>query len=270
MTFQETCRSWGVARITTLSEISSPNRLAASATRLSVQIFLVICLWRALYAHTDVSGGLTKAQAVTYAVLAVLSMRIRGSQHWSARDTVIQHVQYGTIIYWFLRPLSARRYYFRRQVGDQLYGLTWALAGYLVCRAANLISGSASAKNAFAFLITLLLGQFIMYYLVLITDLLCFWIIRNTSVVSILNFAQNLLAGGYAALWYFPGWFQAADTVLPFQYILGVPLSFYVGRLSPTALPLQLSAQGSWILGLAFLTYLLWRRTALRVVSQGG
>lgn len=256
--------------ITARGEVLSPTRMTAAAIRLGVQIFLMVCLWHALYAHTTISAGLTMPQAVTYAVLAVLTIRIRTTNRSGARDTVFQHMRYGTIVYWYLRPLSPRRYYFFREIGDQLYGLAWACAGYIICLAAGLVSRPASVRATLAFTVTLALGQALLYYLVLITDQMCFWMIKNSTAVDILIFAQNLLSGAYAAIWYFPGWFRVISAVLPFQYTLGVPLSFYIGRLRISALPGQMVVQIAWLAALAAATRLLWRRAGERVVSQGG
>jgi ABC-2 type transport system permease protein len=256
--------------ITARGEVLSPTRITAGATRLAVQIFLMVCLWHALYAHTTTSAGMTMPQAVTYAVLAVLAIRIRTTNRWGARDTVFQHMRYGTIVYWYLRPLSPRRYYLLREMGDQLYGLGWACAGYIICLAAGVVSPPAFVGAALAFAVTLALGQALLYYLVLITDQMCFWMIKNSTAVEILVFAQNLLSGAYAAIWFFPGPFREVSAVLPFQYTLGVPLSFYIGRLGVSALPGQVAVQIAWLTALAVVTRLLWRRAGERVVSQGG
>jgi ABC-2 type transport system permease protein len=99
---------------------------------------------------------------------------------------------------------------------------------------------------------------------------MCFWTIKNASVLSILMFAQNLLSGGYAPLWYFPGWFRSASAALPFQYTIGVPLSFYVGRIPVADLPGQVAVAAGWAAALALTTRLLWRKAAQRVATQGG
>jgi ABC-2 type transport system permease protein len=263
-------RACRIARISALGEVLSPGRITAAAIRLSAQLFLVVCLWRALYANTEVSAGLTKDQAVTFAVLAVLAMRIRLVDRRAGRDTVFQQMTFGTIVYWFLRPVPVRRYYLLRSAGDQLYGMTWAFVGYVICRAAGALSGPVSGAGALAFAASFLLGQCILYYMMLLTDQICFWTIRNSSASDILMFAQNLLSGAYAALWYFPGWFQRASSVLPFQGTMNVPLSFYVGRLPVSALPGQLAVQAIWIIVLALFTRMVWQRASTRVASQGG
>lgn len=261
---------WRTARITATGELLAPGRIVAGMVRLALKLFLVVFLWRALYAHTTTSAGMSETQAVSYAVLAVLTLRLREVDRWSARDTVFQHMQYGTIVYWFLRPLPARRYHLLRAFGEQTYGLFWAGLGYLVCLATGVLAPPPSVAAGLAFALTFLLGRGVLYLLLLLTDQLCFWTIRNIAAVDILIFTQNLLSGAYAALWFFPGWFRALSAVLPFQATLNVPLSFYIGRLPVSELPVQAAVQAGWILALTILTRFLWRRAADRVVSQGG
>jgi ABC-2 type transport system permease protein len=104
----------------------------------------------------------------------------------------------------------------------------------------------------------------------LVLDQLCFWTVRNTAAMLILLFAQNLLSGVYAPLWFFPDWFVTMSAFLPFQATLSVPLSLYVGRIPLSDAVCQLSVQAAWVVALALFTRLLWRRAARRVISQGG
>ncbi|MGJ5833734.1 ABC transporter permease [Streptomyces ossamyceticus] len=259
-----------VAWITPLGELLAPPRITAGLLRLLVQTVLVVALWRGLYADTEVKAGLTREQAVSYAVLAVLASRIRNLDRSASRDEVIQHLHFGTIVYWFLRPIPPQRYYALRALGDQAYGLIWLLSGYALCLATGVVELPASPEGAAVAALSLLLGQWVLYYVMLLIDLLCFWTLRNQAALLILVFAQNLLSGVYAPLWYFPDWFITMSGFLPFQATLAVPLSLYVGRIPlHDALP-QLAVQAGWVVLLAVLTRLLWHRAARRVVSQGG
>jgi viologen exporter family transport system permease protein len=262
--------AWRISRIVPLGELLSRGRLIATALRLALQITLVVCLWDALYAHTAINSGLTRHQAVNYAVLAVLVTRTRGVDRQWNRDSVNWHVYTGTIVYWFLRPVSPRRYYLYRALGEQAYDLLWTVLGYTVCRLAGIIGAPASSGSAAGFVATLLLGQAVYYELTLMTDLMCFWTVQNSSALTVLRFAQNLLSGAYAPLWYFPGWFIAMSAVLPFAATLNSPLSLYIGRLGPVQAGGQLLTQAAWAAGLWLCNQALWRRAALRVASQGG
>ncbi|MGW2642118.1 ABC transporter permease [Streptomyces sp. NPDC001348] len=262
--------AWRAARVTPLGELYTPPRVTAALLRLTVQVVLVASLWRGLYAHTGTTAGLTRDQAVTYAVLAVLASRLRELDQYSARDTVVQHLHYGTIVYWYMRPLSPQRYYALRALGEQLYGFVWAFAGYLVCLAVGVVQPPPSAAVAGVFALSLLLGQWVLHYIMLLIDQLCFWTLRNEAAILILLFAQNLLSGVYAPLWFFPHWFVVLSGFLPFQATLSVPLSLYVGRIPLADAGAQLAVQAGWVVALRFLTRFLWRRAARRVVSQGG
>jgi ABC-2 type transport system permease protein len=235
-----------------------------------VQVVLVASLWRGLYQATGTTAGLDRDQAVTYAVLAVLASRLRELDQYAGRDSVLQHMHFGTIIYWYLRPLPPQRYYALRALGERLYGLVWALTGYAVCLAAGVVRPPESASVAAVSALSLLLGQWVLYYVMLVIDQLCFWTLRNGAAMLILIFAQNLLSGVYAPLWFFPQWFITLSGFLPFQTTLSVPLSLYVGRIPLSDAGAQLAVQTGWVVALALFTRLLWRRAARRVVSQGG
>ncbi|WP_406006081.1 ABC-2 family transporter protein [Streptomyces sp. NBC_00637] len=262
--------AWRTARVTPLGELHTPPRMTAALLRLTVQVLLVASLWHGLYAHTGTTAGMTRDQAVTYAVLAVLASRLRELDQYTARDTVIQHMHFGTIVYWYLRPLSPQRYYALRALGEQLYGLAWALTGYAVCLAADVVDPPRSAAVAAVFALSLLLGQWILYYVMLAIDQLCFFTLRNNAAMLILIFAQNLMSGVYAPLWFFPDWFVTLSGFLPFQATLSVPLSLYVGRIPLADAVPALLAQAAWVAVLALFTRLVWRLAARRVISQGG
>ncbi|MET7730441.1 ABC-2 family transporter protein [Streptomyces sp. NPDC005402] len=262
--------AWRAARVTPLGELHAPPRMTAVLVRLAVQVVLVASLWHGLYSHTGTTAGLAEGQAVTYAVLAVLASRLRELDQYAGRDTVMQHMHFGTIVYWYLRPLPPQRYHALRALGEQLYGFAWALGGYLVCLAAGVVDPPRSAAVAGVFALSLLLGQFVLYHVMLILDQLCFWTVRNNAAMLILIFAQNLLSGVYAPLWFFPDWFITLSGFLPFQATLSVPLSLYIGRIPLSDAFEQLAIQAFWAVALTLFTRFLWRRAARRVISQGG
>lgn len=262
--------AWRAARVTPLGELHAPPRMTAVLVRLAVQVILVASLWHGLYAHTGTTAGLSEGQAVSYAVLAVLASRLRELDQYAGRDTVLQHMHFGTIVYWYLRPLPPQRYHALRALGEQVYGFAWALGGYLVCLTTGVVDPPKSAAVAGVFVLSLLLGQVVLYHVMLLLDQLCFWTVRNNAAMLILIFAQNLLSGVYAPLWFFPDWFVTLSGFLPFQATLSVPLSIYIGRIPLSDAVPQLSIQAFWVVALTLFTRFLWRRAARRVISQGG
>jgi viologen exporter family transport system permease protein len=262
--------TWRVTRVAPLGEINQPGSVTAATIRIATQLFLVVCLWRVLYGSVSIRGGLVRDQAVTYAALAVLGAQISALSQDVGRDSVMEHMRTGTILYWFLRPLSPRRYYFFRALGAQAYRLIWVLIGYLGCLAVGWVRPPASMTAGAVTAVSVLLAQVLIYQLTLTVDLLCFWTMQNESALMLIRFLQNLLSGGLVPLWFFPAWFLGASWFLPFRYTLDIPLSFYVGRLALTGAPTVLARQLAWCLLLTGLNRMVWRRAEKQVTVQGG
>lgn len=262
--------SWRVSLLSGVSELSRPVRLTLTLLRTTLLVVLVVGVWHALYSHTRVSGGLDAEQATSYAVLAMLLNQQGGLDRMAARDTVLDHVREGTILYWYLRPVSPRRYHLARGLGDQLYALCWAGAGYLACLAAGVVGPPASAPTGILALVSLGLGQVVLYFLTLLIDLMCFWSITNQNAVFVYRFVYDLMSGSFAPLWLFPAWFQAFAWFLPFQAAVNIPLSLYIGRIPLGVFLAATGVQLAWCLALGALSFFVWRRAGRRVTVQGG
>ncbi|MFI7131028.1 ABC transporter permease [Nonomuraea sp. NPDC050153] len=261
---------WRIARISALYETLQPGRIAGVVAQTATQIFLTWCLWRALYQVMPVNAELSRGQAVTYALLGVLYTRLRGPDRMAARDQTVQHVRYGTILYWYLRPLSPRRYHRLRAIGDQVYGFASAAAAYLICLLLGMIEKPASPAAFGVFTISLVLGQVVLYHLLAIADVACFWTMSNTGIVSIIRFVQSVFAGAIAPLWFFPAWFQGLSAWLPFQSTFHIPVSIYVGRIPADSALHDVLVQILWVALLSLALRFLWSRADQRVVVQGG
>jgi viologen exporter family transport system permease protein len=261
---------WRAMRVTPLTELTQAARVLPPLAMVVTQLALTFWLWHALYHGTGVSAGLDVAQATTYALLGVLYLQFRAVDRWSNGDTMVQLMTDGTIAFWFLRPVSPRRYYLIRAAGDLAYGGALALLAYLVCLGIGAVALPPSWPAFGAALLTLALGLVITYYLQLIVDLMCFWSTVNDAAVTAMSFASGLLAGAFAPIWFFPAWFQRVNEFLPFQSTLNTPLSLYVGRLPVSDLGVEVGVQVSWCAALALLTWWLWRRAAARVTVLGG
>jgi ABC-2 type transport system permease protein len=263
-------RAWRAARVTAITDFGQPATVVTPLLMVATQLMLTYWLWQALYAHVHASAGLTARQATTYALLGVLYLRFRQQNRWPNGDAMQQLMLEGTILYWFVRPVSPRRYYLIRTAGDLAYGGMWAVLGYGTCLAAGAVSPPASPASALAALATMTLGLVVLYYVQVCVDLSCSWSAVNDQTTAAAQFVVNLLAGAFAPVWYFPAWFQRADQFLPFQATLNVPLSLYVGRLPAGAVYRQAALQVAWAAALATLTWWLWRRAAARVTVLGG
>lgn len=264
-------RSWRLLRVGLLNERAFRIRLVVAPMMLAVQLYLYDRLWAAVFHHTGKAAGLTLKQTLTYALMALLLGRVRwNARTVNVRDGIPISVREGTIVYWFLRPISPGRFYMWRQTGDVLYGGAWALLGYVVLRAADVINPPHGFNGAVVFAISLCLGQVVLYYLGQIVDIAMFWMLSNNGLARMYYFVQDLLSGVFVPLPFMPPLMLAIATWLPFSSGVNVPLSLYVGRTPLSRAPEQLGLQLFWCVALALVTRWLWQRASNRVTVQGG
>jgi ABC-2 type transport system permease protein len=141
-----------------LNERAFGIRLVIAPMMIAVQLYLYDRLWTAVFQHTDKAAGLTLKQTLTYSLMALLLARIRwNARTMNVRDSIPISVREGTIVYWFLRPISPGRFYMWRQAGDVAYGAMWAALGYIVLLAAHIIEPPRGAEGAAVSAISLLL-----------------------------------------------------------------------------------------------------------------
>lgn len=262
--------TWKAVRLIPLTELSRSGRILAGIVMTSVQVLLFYWLWNAAYAARDTVAGMDVANVVTYSTIAILFSRVRWNARAYSDDNVSNLVRSGSILYWFVRPLPARRFHRLRATGEMVMGGSFALAGLVIATLAGLASPPSSAAVTAVFLTSALLGQVIAYYLATIIDLLCFWLTANNSVTLMYNFVHDLMSGVFVPIFFFPGWLATLSSVLPFQAIISTPLSFYIGRTDLSSAPYQLSVQLAWCVALGLLVRVTWSFASRRLEIQGG
>jgi ABC-2 type transport system permease protein len=262
--------AWKVARLVPMIESSRHGRIAAMVIMTSVHVLLYYWLWNAVYARQTSTAGLDVRQTVTYSTLAILCSRIRWTARGYSRDSIPNRLREGTIVYWFVRPLEPRRFYLIRATGEMAFGAFWAALGAIVAMMVGVADPPRSLPVAAVALVSIVLGQAVLYLLGLVVDLVCFWLVANDSVTHIYGFMQDLLSGVFVPLWFFPGWLAGLAGLLPFQAAIHVPLSIYVGRIPMSEVTGRLAVQIGWVAALVVLTRLMWRRAAERVTVHGG
>ncbi|QXJ22300.1 ABC-2 family transporter protein [Actinomadura graeca] len=265
-----TPRAWRLLRVPALGELARRGGVLTAAVMCVMQVVLTFLLWRAVYAGETVVAGLDARQAVGYAVLALLVQRIRWGSRLYSRESLFALVRDGRIAYWYLRPIDPRRYHLLKSLGEIAYWGTWSAAGFVLALASGILSPPADAAGGAAAAAALVLGQVIAYQVTVCVELLCFWTTANANALRVYAFSQDLLSGAFVPLWYFPGWLLATAQVLPFQTIVNVPVSLYVGRIPAADAPEQLVLQCAWCCVLGGLARFMWWRAGRRIEVQGG
>ena len=130
--------------------------------------------------------------------------------------------------------------------------------------------GSGTARVALTVL-SIVLGFLLTFSFQHLFATASFWTHGQASGMTIARReAARLFSGSFIPLWFFPPWAFDIAQALPFQAMYHTPLSILIGKLEGGAALRALAVQAVWIVVLALLAHLGWRRGLRRVAVHGG
>lgn len=239
----------------------------ASAVVTLLWILLLTRVWAAAYEGRPTVAGFSLESTVVYLTLANLQAIVLNSP---LPYVIAGRVRTGEVLFDVSRPLSFPGQMLALQAGQSM---TQTAIMVLVSPVAGLIGGlSAPAGLAAGLLypVALLLGWLLNALLALLIGLSAFWTVDNLGLATLFRFVAAFLAGASVPLAFFPGPLRALAEALPFRFIVYEPAAIYVGQVHGRAVLSAFALALAWILGLAGLTVLVWRRAHRKIVVHGG
>ncbi|GAA1487615.1 ABC transporter permease [Brachybacterium sacelli] len=232
-----------------------------------LQVILVHLVWSAVYgSRTDVAG-VAQVDAITYAVLGVLTTTLFQPFIF---DSMLGRLRTGAIAFDVMRPISAVPLALARQVGGTVGQLPAAATALVVGLALGAIALPGTWLSGLACLLSLALGFAIALLVNFTVGLVGFWTLEVGGAFLIYRMLAQFSSGALIPLWFMPDWLTGVLTLLPFSAQVFVPLSIYVDRAPGWHTVQAIGLQALWILVLIALAALVWRRAVRRLVIFGG
>lgn len=228
-------------------------------------------LWRAIYADRspdETLGGFDQAAMITYIAVGWMG---RSFYFNNVDREIAQWVQEGEIASALIRPVSFHGMMVASAFGESLFRLLFFTAPIsAVLFFLFPIGGPASAVAAVSFVLSLLLSLLVLVHINLLVGLSSFHLKSIQGVIRAKHYLLELLSGLLLPISLFPGWLETLSRYLPFRALAYLPSSVYLGRLGGAEMIEALLVQGVWVVLLAGLCVLCWRRAARRLTVQGG
>lgn len=234
-----------------------------------VSVLPQVFIWRALYAGKGEVAGATLADMMTYVVLTTL-VGIMVSV--GDANEIAERMKSGQIGIDLLRPANVRLLFVAQTLGGKVVDIL--LRGLPMCLMTIAIVGGilppVSLAAAGWFVLTTVLAVGIQLTFQLMMGTLAFWFINTDLMYWVVDFAWLVLSGATVPLWLLPGWMVTIAQALPFQAARYIPVAVYLGKIPLSDVPRALLTQVLWLVGLAALQEMLWRRGMHRIVVLGG
>jgi ABC-2 type transport system permease protein len=256
-----------LAKMTLAQTIAYPRALLL---RLLTQVFSAVALfalWQAIAAHGVGLGDYTLAEIKAYVSIALLTNMIMTFAEWRVAWLILD----GSIAMELLKPLDFQRARLAETVGSAVFEAIVALA---IISLFGLVYGGIALPHAAAtwllVLVSLLLSLLIKFSVIYLTGLLCFWTSSALGMTWLRIAIMNLLSGALIPLTFFPAWLRTFAFALPFQGIVYIPASLYLGRSTGLAAIQLVGLQLLWVVVLWACGRALWGRAVRQVTIHGG
>ncbi len=247
---------------------------SAAIAGLTTQFFwglMMIFIYMALYQNApNVSMNLEQVIAYTWlhqAFYAFLAVRVMDSE---IRDSI----RSGNVAYEIIRPYNLYYWWYIKCVAKRVAsGILRVMPVIVVASLLPKPYGlplPSSFTNFILFLISLLLGVFVVSGINMLVHTIGFYTYNEAGISSMLNSVMEFLAGELVPVALLPIFIQKGTYYLPFRLVCDLPFRLYSNNIGISEGLLGLGLQIIWIIILFIIGNVIVKSALKKVFVQGG
>lgn len=242
---------------------SSILELTGMVLEISVQIYI----WKFLIENSD-QYGTTLSQMVTYILLVRLASILTSS---TIARVLSNRIRDGAIATDFVSPISMKGRWLCADLGNNLFRVLVVLVPIaMICAILWGIQPPASVAHGVGSIVSLFLGCMLAFEYSYILGLISFWLLRNPFYKWHFRNIEQIFAGTYFPLWFYPEWLEKITRCLPFRYFSYEATAVYLGKVSEPQIREVILMQILWIAVLLIVESIVWYGARRKVIVQGG
>jgi ABC-2 type transport system permease protein len=232
---------------------------------------IVIFLWMAIYrsAGKGIIGGYSLGEMVTYLLGGGLinSFILTTAEN----PETSQSIQDGTLSNLLIQPINPYGIWFFRDLGSKTFVFVIGLLGYLVVFIffGKYLVFSPNPGHLLFFPVSLALASLLQFFLFQSLSLLSFWVENTYGIRFTMRVIMEVIGGAIIPISFFPQILQKIFILLPFPFLIYLPMRIYLGKIPLDRILLELLKEGGWIVGLALLNAILWKKGVRQYVAMG-
>jgi ABC-2 type transport system permease protein len=231
------------------------------------QCFALLYLWHAVYGGRSDLDGFSWPELKTYLLLTLFTNMVAG---WQSEMQMVGRITDGSVAVDLLKPFDFQLARLVETLAAALFeGGIMLLVLVLVALAVGDVLLPPSPALWCGAALSFGLGLLIKFGVQYITCLLAFWSNHGWGIVNARVALTQLFSGALVPLPLMPVWLREWCEVLPFQGIVYLPSSIYLGRADGDVLA-ALAGQAAWALGLFALGRVSFAHALRKVTIHGG
>ena len=235
-----------------------------------LRFIILLIIWTAIYAVSgrQTIGGYTLWSMIFYYVMYTTVLHIT-SYYRQLPYAIWDEITKGNMSKYICRPISYIQYHF-------FYGLGYAYYSSIFCVPIIIVlslyffDGSYFWKNCALFIVSLVLGIAITYFVYLLIGLLTFWTESIFGFRDMILHIGAIFSGSVLPMSFFPSIAQTISLFLPFRYMIYDPISILIYQLPTRDILFIMLRQLICLAVLVLVARLVWALGIKRYEAQGG
>ena len=232
-----------------------------------VEIVVYIFVWQAIYNQTGDAGGYTLSQMITYYILVFTLIAFAT---WGINEDMAHSIRNGKINKELLNPLTYFKYYFGMNLGELAFALVVGIATFIICNIFWSVSFPVSIIHFILFIIVILLGIPITFFLQMIAGTVGFYSNSIWGMQILRQAIISIFSGIIAPITLFPGWFQTLANILPFKELIYTPINIWLGEIAIVEIWPIIIKQIIWGIILYIVAKIFFNHAIKKVTINGG
>ena len=234
-----------------------------------VSLITIFYIWKALFNGLGALNGYTWAQMKTY---LFVTFGVNALISWYSESRISHRIRDGSVAMDLLKPMDFQKAQLAGTLGGSAAEVAVSLAFCVVLLPLfGGVSLPPDTLHGVCFSISVIFSFLIKFNVVYIFSLLCFYTTSSLGIRWARGAITDLFSGALIPITFFPGPLLVLSRILPFQGVVFIPVSIYMGTVgSLTDILRSLCFQAIWAAALWFLGKAFWRVAVRQVTILGG
>ena len=236
-----------------------------------VSSLIIVFLWLAVYKSAGRThiGEYSIQEMITYLLGGGLINTFILTT--AENNETSQSIQEGTLSNLLIKPLSPYFIWFVRDLGTKAFLLSVGLVGYaaVIFFFRNDVLFPQTAATCALFFLSLGLAALLQFLIFEALSLLAFWLENTYGIRFIMRVVMEVVGGAIIPLSFFPGIVQKIFLLFPFHYLIYLPMRIYLAKIDSYRILVELMQECGWILALALVNAVIWKKGIRQYVAMG-
>jgi ABC-2 type transport system permease protein len=228
-----------------------------------------IFVYTAFYKVSTAPQPLNLDEVITYFVLCQVFFMLM--PFWGTRSEVTSAIKDGSVALQLTKPVDFQAYWFADECGRALYYLLMrGFPTFLISILFFKVTIPQQPTVFMAFTVSMVLAVFMSNAITITIFSSGFWTLDTTGISGMSYSIITLFSGMLVPIALWPEWLAHIARWLPFEGLIDIPFSIYLGKITGIAVWIAIGKQMVWNLFFIGLGRLFLTRGFSRLVIQGG